>query len=250
MELKLAGKVALVTGGTSGIGAACAKMFAQSGAHVVFCGRKEEAGQKVAEDICKSCEGAGDAVFAKCDVSQEEDVVALIDFVMQKFGKLDILMNNAGVMLPSMEVERMPVADWKKTFDINILGMFLVTRYAKPALLKSRGVILNNGSIAGLQHYAAGRSYAYSASKAAVIQFSHQMAKNYGEEGIRVNCICPGIIETPILHGRDPKIYEERIPLGRVGKPEDVAKVALFLVSDDAAYLTGTVIPVDGGASL
>ena len=125
-----------------------------------------------------------------------------------------------------------------------------MTRYAKPALLKSRGVILNNGSIAGLQHYAAGRSYAYSASKAAVIQFSHQMAKNYGEEGIRVNCICPGIIETPILHGRDPKIYEERIPLGRVGKPEDVAKVALFLVSDDAAYLTGTVIPVDGGASL
>ena len=128
--------------------------------------------------------------------------------------------------------------------------MFLVTRYAKPYLLKSKGVILNNGSIAGLQHYAAGRSYAYSASKAAVIQFSHQMAKNYGADGIRVNCICPGIIQTPILHGRDPKIYEERIPLGRVGTPKDVAKTALFLVSDDAAYLTGVVLPVDGGASL
>ncbi len=144
----------------------------------------------------------------------------------------------------------MPIDDWRKTFDVNVTGMFLATKYAKPYLLESKGVILNNGSIAGLQHYAAGRSYAYSASKAAVIQFSHQMAKNYGEDDIRVNCICPGIIETPILHGRDPKIYEERIPLGRVGQPEDVAKVALFLVSDDAAYLTGTVINVDGGASL
>lgn len=250
MDKKLEGKVALVTGGTSGIGAACVKMFAQHGAHVFFCGRNEQAGADLAADIEEACAGTGDATFVKCDVSQEKDVIALLDAIEQKFGRLDILMNNAGVMLPSMEVERMPVEDWKKTFDINILGMFLVTRYAKPMLLKSRGVILNNGSIAGLQHYAAGRSYAYSASKAAVIQFSHQMAKNYGEEGIRVNCICPGIIETPILHGRDPKIYEDRIPLGRVGQPEDVAKVALFLVSDDAAYLTGTVIPVDGGASL
>lgn len=250
MDKKLEGKVALVTGGTSGIGAACVKMFAQHGAHVVFCGRNEQAGKDLVADIKEACKGAGDATFVKCDVSQEKDVIALLDAVEQRFGTLDILMNNAGVMLPSMEVERMPVEDWKKTFDINILGMFLVTRFAKPMLLKSRGVILNNGSIAGLQHYAVGRSYAYSASKAAVIQFSHQMAKNYGEEGIRVNCICPGIIETPILHGRDPKIYEDRIPLGRVGQPEDVAKVALFLVSDDAAYLTGTVIPVDGGASL
>ena len=153
-------------------------------------------------------------------------------------------------MLPSMEIERMPVEDWKKTIDINLTGCFLTTRYAKPHLVKSKGVIINNASIAGLQHYATGRSYAYSASKAAVIQFSHQMAKNYGEEGIRVNCICPGIIETPILHGRDPKIYEDRIPLGRVGTPDDVAKVVLFLVSDDASYLTGIVIPIDGGASL
>ena len=125
-----------------------------------------------------------------------------------------------------------------------------MSRYARPYLAAARGVILNNASIAGMQHYAAGRSYAYSASKAAVIQFSHMMAKNYAPEGIRVNCICPGIIQTPILHGRDPKIYEERIPLGYVGTPEDVAKAALFLVSEDSGYITGAVMPVDGGASL
>lgn len=247
---RLEGKVALVTGGTSGIGEACAEIFAMHGASVLFCGRNEERGAAVAKRICQDA-GRGDAAyFVKCDVIVEEDVKELMSFLEARYGRLDILFNNSGVMLPSMEVERMPVEDWKQTFDVNILGMFLVTRYAKPYLLKSKGVILNNGSIAGLQHYAAGRSYAYSASKAAVIQFSHQMAKNYGADGIRVNCICPGIIQTPILHGRDPKIYEERIPLGRVGTPKDVAKTALFLVSDDAAYLTGVVLPVDGGASL
>ena len=247
---RLEGKVALVTGGNSGIGEACAEIFAMHGASVLFCGRNEERGAAVAIRICQDA-GRGDAAsFVKCDVSVEEDVKELMSFLEARYGRLDILFNNSGVMLPSMEVERMPVEDWKQTFDVNILGMFLVTRYAKPYLLKSKGVILNNGSIAGLQHYAAGRSYAYSASKAAVIQFSHQMAKNYGADGIRVNCICPGIIQTPILHGRDPKIYEERIPLGRVGTPKDVAKTALFLVSDDAAYLTGVVLPVDGGASL
>ena len=128
--------------------------------------------------------------------------------------------------------------------------MFYVTRYAKPYLLESKGVILNNASIAGMQHYAAGRSYAYSASKAALIQFSHQMAKNYGEEGIRVNCICPGIIDTPILGDRDRSVYAQRIPLGYVADPKEVASVAVFLVSDDAKYVTGAVLPVDGGASL
>ena len=149
-----------------------------------------------------------------------------------------------------MEIERMPVEEWKETFDINVHGYFLVTRYAKPYLARSRGVIVNNASIAGMHSYAMGRSYAYSASKAAVIQFSRQMAKNYGEEGIRVNCICPGIVQTAILHGRDPKIYEDRIPLGRVAQPEDVAKIVAFLVSDEAAYLTGVVLPIDGGAAL
>lgn len=244
---KLESKVAIVTGATSGIGTGCAKIFAENGAHVVLVGRNQEKGHTLEAEIRALGQ---DAMYISCDISDETQVKAMVAVVGERFGKVDILMNNAGVMLPSMEIERMPVDEWRQTFDINITGYFLVTRYLKPYLLESKGVILNNASIAGLHHYAAGRSYAYSASKAAVIQFSHQMAKNYGEEGIRVNCICPGIIDTPILGDRDRKIYAERIPLGYVGTPEDVAKVALFLVSDDAAYLTGVVLPVDGGASL
>ena len=182
MIKKFADKVAVVTGATSGIGAACARKFVEEGAKVALVGRNQE--------------------------------------------------------------------DWQDTFNININGMFYVTRSLKPLLLESHGCIINNASIAGMQHYAAGRSYAYSASKAAVIQFSHQMAKNYGEEHIRVNCICPGIIDTRILGDRDRKIYAERIPMGYVGQPEDVAKVVAFLASEDAAYLTGVVLPIDGGASL
>lgn len=247
---KLDGKVAIITGGTSGIGEACADIFLENGAKVVFCGRSEDKGNAVCVRMKQKYGDDCEISFVKCDVSIEGDDKNLIDFTIKKYGTIDILFNNSGVMLPSMEVERMPIEEWKQTFDINITGMFMVTKFAKPYLLESKGVILNNGSIAGLQYYATGRSYAYSASKAAVIQFSHQMAKNYGADGIRVNCICPGIIQTPILHGRDPKVYEERIPLGRVGTPEDVAKVALFLVSDDSAYLTGEVITIDGGASL
>ncbi len=241
------GKAAVVTGATSGIGAATAKRLAEEGAAVALVGRNEARGVALAEEIGTA---GGKAVFIRCDVSSEEEVRALAERVRSELGRLDILFNNAGVMLPSMEIERMPVEDWRKTFDINITGMFFVTRYLKPLLLESKGCIINNGSIAGMQHYAAGRSYAYSASKAAVIQFTHQMAKNYGEEGVRVNCICPGIIDTPILGDRDRKVYAERIPLGYVAPPEEVAKVVAFLASEDASYLTGVVLPVDGGASI
>lgn len=244
---KLEGKVAIVTGATSGIGAATAKIFAENGAKVVLCGRSIDRGLAIAKEINDM---GGIAQFIKCDIASEEAAKSMIQQVVDQFGKIDILFNNAGTMLPSVEIERLEFEQWKETFDVNVNGYFLVSKYAKVHLMESKGVILNNASIAGMQSYATGRSYAYSASKAAIIQFSHMMAKNYGEEGVRVNCICPGIILTPILHGRDPKIYKDRIPLGRVGTPEDVAKVALFLVSDDAAYLTGVVLPIDGGASL
>lgn len=244
---KFNNKVALITGATSGIGAATARLLAEEGCRVALVGRSEEKAGALAREIT---DNGGSALCVPCDVTNEKEVVAMVEKVVVAFGGVDILVNNAGVMLPSMEIERMPFEDWKETFDVNVNGYFLVTRYVKPYLLKSHGVIVNNASIAGMQSYANGRSYAYSASKAAVIQFSRQMAKNYAEEGVRVNCICPGVILTPILHGRDPKIYEERIPMGRVGLPEDVAKVVSFLASDDAAYLTGVVLPIDGGATL
>lgn len=244
---KLEGKVAIITGGTSGIGEATAKLFAEQKAIVIIVGRNEKKGLLIEEYIKNK---NGKAKFFKCDISNELEIKALIDNIIKLYGKIDILFNNAGIFLPSIEIERLDFDKWKETFDINIHGTFLITKYVKEYLIKSKGVILNNASIAGLQYYAAGRSYAYSSSKAAIIQFSHMMAKNYAEDGIRVNCICPGVILTPILHGRDPKIYAERIPMKRVGNPEEVAKVALFLCSDDASYLTGVVLPVDGGASL
>lgn len=240
-------KVALITGATSGIGEATAKMFAEHGASVVLVGRNKEKGSKLEQEIIQKGQNA---YFIACDVSKEEDVTEMVNKAVKKYKKIDILFNNAGVMLPSCEIERMPVDDWKKSIDINLTGCFLVSRYVKPYLIKEKGTIINNASIAGLQYYAAGRSYAYSASKAAVIQFSHQMAKNYGEEGVRVNCICPGIIDTPILGDRDRSVYAQRVPLKRLGTPDDVAKIVLFLASDDAEYLTGVVLPVDGGVSL
>ena len=240
-------KVALITGATSGIGEAAAKMFAAHGASVVLVGRNKQKGSKLEQEIIQKGQNA---YFIACDVSKEEDVSEMVNKAVKKYKKIDILFNNAGVMLPSCEIERMPVDDWKKSIDINLTGCFLVSRYVKPYLIKEKGTIINNASIAGLQHYAAGRSYAYSASKAAIIQFSHQMAKNYGEEGVRVNCICPGIIDTPILGDRDRSVYAQRVPLKRLGTPEDVAKIVLFLASDDAEYLTGVVLPVDGGVSL
>lgn len=241
------GKVAVVTGATSGIGMAAARKFAELGANVILVGRSSERGGKLETELKNT--GAS-AEFYSCDVSNTQQVDVLAESIGQKFGQVDILFNNAGVMLPSMEIERMPVETWRETFDINIHGMFYVTRALKPYLLKSQGCIINNASIAGLQSYVIGRSYAYSASKAAVIQFSRQMAKNYGPEGVRVNCICPGIIDTPILGDRDRRIYAERIPLGYVGQPEDVAKVVAFLASDAANYLTGVVLPIDGGVGI
>ena len=236
-------KVVVVTGGTSGIGLACAKMFEEHGAQVVLSGHSEEHGQEALKELKHGC-------FIRHDAASEEDAKRLVEETIRQFGRIDVLFNNAGVCLPSMEIERMPVEDWEETFDVNVSGYFYVCRYAKPYLVQSHGTIINNASIAGLHSYVIGRSYAYSASKAAVIQFSRQMAKNYAEEGVRVNCICPGIIDTKILGDRNRAEYAKRVPLGYLGAPEDVAKVVLFLAGDGAAYLVGTVIPVDGGVSL
>lgn len=236
-------KVVVVSGATSGIGKAVAIMFSEEGARVVLLGRNIEAGEQLASVV-------PNAEFVRCDVSDEKSVEELAEYINDKYGKVDVLFNNAGVMLPSTEIEKMPAEDWKRTFEINVDGMFYLTRHLKKMILSVKGNIINNASIAGMHSYVTGRSYAYSASKAAVIQFSRQMAKNYAEEGIRVNCICPGIIDTPILGDRDRKLYSERIPLGYVGKPEDVAKVVRFLASNAAEYITGIVLPIDGGVSI
>lgn len=244
---KLENKVALITGSTSGIGAACARLFAQNGAAVVITGRNKEAGGALQNEILNL---GGTALYIPCDVSDEQQIKGMITEAIGTYGKLDILMNNAGVFFPSVELDRLKQAEWETTFRVNLDAYMYSIKYARPYLSINNGCIINIASIAGMHSYVTGRSYAYSASKAAVIQLSQMMAKNYAEENIRVNCICPGIIETPMLHGRGMAEYGSRIPLRRLGTPMDVANAAVFLASDDASYLTGVTLPVDGGVSL
>ncbi len=240
-------KNVVVTGGTSGIGEAVARMVVEEGGRVIILGRNKEKGEKIITELNTS---GNKAIYIYCDVSDEYSVQEMNERLRTTIDHIDVLFNNAGTINQSMEIERMPVDEWKETFDVNIHGVFYITRILKDLIIPCKGCIINNASIAGLQSYVIGRSYAYSASKAAVIQFTRQMAKNYGEYGVRVNCICPGIIDTPILGDRDRTEYAKRVPLGYVAKPEEVAKVVVFLASDYSCYVTGAVLPVDGGVSI
>lgn len=242
---KLDNKVVIITGSTSGIGEECARLFAHEKATVIIVGRNSERGEKIATSII---EQGYLAKFIVCDASDEESIKNLIENVIHQYGKLDILVNNAGKFLTG-NLEDLCSEEWDSMYAVNVKGTFLMCKYSMPYLQASKGVILNNASVAGMQSYASGRSYAYSSSKASVVQLTRVLALNYGKD-IRVNCICPGIIQTPLFEGRDISGSSSKIPMGRVGTPSDVAKVALFLVSDDASYINGAIIPVDGGLSI
>lgn len=243
---KLNGKAALITGGTSGIGASIAKIFAGEGAQVVIAGRNCERGEQIVREIKES--GSSGSFFS-CDTTNEEEIIRLAEQIKEDYGNLDVLVNNAGVFLTA-PLEEMSEGDFQKTFDTNVKGYFLMTKYFLPLLKKRGGVILNNASAAGMPSFIDGKgAYMYASSKAAVIQFTKLCAKNYAPD-IRVNCICPGVVDTPIFTNRDFTRFQGKIPMGRIAESEEIAKAALFLVSDDAAYITGAVLPVDGGMSL
>lgn len=243
---KMKGRITLITGGTSGIGASMAQVFAAEGARVVICGRNCERGERIAREIS----GCGlDGSFYPCDMAKEEDIIHLKEQVEKAYGSLDVLVNNAGVFFTA-PLEEMSEVDFQETFDINVKGYFLLTKHFLPLLKKKGGVILNNASVAGMPSFIEGKgAYMYAASKAAVIQFTKLCAKNYAPD-IRVNCICPGVVDTPIFINRDFSRFQGKIPLGRIAQADEIAKAALFLVSEDAAYVTGAVLPVDGGMSL
>lgn len=243
---KLKGKAALITGGTSGIGACMAKVFAEEGAQVVIAGRNRGRGAQIAGEIKESGLSAD---FYSCDTMNEEEIIRLAEQIEKDYGNLDVLVNNAGVFLTA-PLEEMSESDFQKTFDVNVKGYFLMTKHFLPLLKRRGGVILNNASVAGMPSFIDGKgAYMYASSKAAVIQFTKLCAKNYAPD-IRVNCMCPGVVDTPIFTNRDFSRFQGKIPLGRVAQPEEVAKAALFLVSDDSAYVTGAVLPIDGGMSL
>lgn len=244
---KLDGKIALITGGTSGIGEGFVSLFSSEGAEVVVVGRNREKGASIVDAITES---GGVARFLYCDVTQEKSVWNLKKNYCRYYDHLDILVNNAGILLTS-PIGEIKATDWKRVFDTNTHSVMYMTQSFIDLVLKCHGNILNNASIEGLQSRVRGRAtYAYAASKTATVKFTQQCALNYTGKGIRVNCLCPGTTETPIFTNRDFSRFTDVIPMGRVGQVEEIAKAALFLVSDDASYISGAVLTVDGGAAL
>ncbi len=259
--MRLKDRVALVTGGTSGIGEATALLFAAEGAKVAITGRNEQRGAAVVAAIVTG-NGAGkkdrggDAIFHRADVSVADDCKRAVEETVRAFGRLDILFNNAGVYYPQTALE-CSEREWDEQIDVNLKGTFLMSKCALPVMIAQRsGVIVNNSSgwgIVGGDH-----AVAYCASKGGVVLMTKAMAIDHGAQGIRVNCICPGDVETPMLPV-DAKMrglkWEDYIagcasrPLGRVGTVEEIAKAVLFLASDDSSFMTGAALVVDGGGT-
>ncbi len=242
--MKLEGKVAIITGSTSGIGKSCAFLFAKEGAKVVITGRNVERGEKVLAEIHQE---GGDAIFVQCDISKDENMEHLIQETIDHYGKLDILVNNAGVY-QLRKLDEMSTEEFDSIISTNLRSVFVMTKLAMPHLLKTKGNILNVSSVAGLKPSVGG--YAYNTSKAGLNMLTQVIAKSYAAEGIRCNGICPGIIVTPILKYDSQAEVDnlaQYVPMKKNGEPDDIAHAALFLCSDDAKYITAVNLPVDGG---
>jgi len=249
--MRLAGKVAIVTGGGSGIGRATAVLFAREGARVVVADYAPEGGQETVRMIR---EHGGEALFVESDVSKAEDMQRLVQTTVDAYGRIDILFNNAAVTIPASVVDATEEV-WDKTMDIDLKGVFLLSKYAIPHLINGGGgSVINMASMCGL--VASPSQAPYSAAKGGVVALTRQMAIDYARYNIRVNGIAPSEVRTPMFLGfihraPDPekKMQElvARIPMGRVAEPEEIARVALFLASDESSYITGVTLPVDGG---
>ncbi len=245
--MRLEGKVALISGGARGMGAAEARLFASEGAKVVLGDVLEAEGRQVEAEIAES---GADAVFVRLDVTSESDWLSAVDTALQRFGKLDILVNNAGIWDRAM-IEEQTEENWDRVMDINGKGVFLGTKASISAMREAGGgSIVNISSVAGLIGSAA--STAYNASKGAVRLLTKSTAVQYAAEGIRCNSVHPGPIQTQMLDDVYPddstrQQRQDAIPLGRLGEMEDVARGVLFLASDEASYITGSELVIDGG---
>ncbi len=240
---RLDGRVALVTGGASGIGEACSRIFTAAGAAVIIMDLDEARGTALAAEL-------PGGRYIRCDITDEAGVAA----AFASIPKLDVLVNNAGIGLVG-SVEETSLPDFERLMRVNVTGCFLVTRGAMPLLLASQGRIVNIGSVAGL--VGVKRRYAYCATKGAVVAMTRQLALDYPTQ-IRVNCICPGTVDSPFVEGYLEKYHKHekekvraelnaRQPIGRLGKPEEIAYMALYLSSDEAAFANGGVHSIDGG---
>lgn len=247
---RLDGKVALITGGASGMGMVASKLFADEGAKVILTDVADEGGEAAAEGIRLA---GGEARYVHADVSSEADAKAMVGAAVEAFGGLHVLYNNAGVMLPEDgSVDSTEASVWDRTLDINVKGVAFGCKFGVPAIVESGGgSIINVASFVAWMGAATSQT-AYTASKGAVLAMTREIAVEYARRGVRCNALCPGPIETPLLMQllSDEQKRQRRfvhIPMGRLGRAEELAKAALFLASDDSSFMTGTSLIVDGG---
>ena len=246
--MKLSGKVALITGGSRGIGFAIAEILSENGASVVITSKNSEKLNMAKSKISNS-------LGITCDIKKTNEVKNVVDETIKKFGRLDILVNNAGVFPKIKKLHEIDENEWDEVLDVNLTGQFRFTKEAIPHLQKTSGCIINISSDAGLKAYQGFNADAYSASKAALIVLTKCWALEYAKNKIRVNCICPGVVDTdmtkPFLKNqKDIEFMNDEHPLGRIGQPEEIGKSVLYFASDDALWITGAILTVDGGESI
>lgn len=245
-SLRLKGKVALITGAGSGIGRATARLFAREGAKVVVADINSDGGKETVSLIEKE---DGEAVFVMVDVTKAVEVKRMVEFALKEYTRIDVLFNNAGIELyGKYRLEDTSEEEWDRVLNVNLKGPFLCSKYVVPEMIKQRGgVIINNASIDGLYAFP-NPNISYCASKGGLILFSKAMARNYAPYNIRVNCISPGPVATDMTKPTEKMLNQ--IPIHRIGKPEEIANIALFLASDESSFMVGAIVIVDGGQTV
>jgi NAD(P)-dependent dehydrogenase (short-subunit alcohol dehydrogenase family) len=243
--MKLTDRVAIITGAASGMGRAMATLFAEEGAGVVAADIDDIGGKETVNEINSA---NGNAIFVHADVSESTEVKNLVDAAMDKFSKVDILVNNAGIFMKMTPIEEIDESTWDRIYSVNVKGIFHGTKFVVPVMKRAGGgVIINTASMTG--HRPGSMQSAYASSKGAAITLTMALAGELAQYKIRVNCICPALTETPMLFNSElwEHVSDAPHPLGRLSKPEDIARAALYLASEDASMVTGICLNITGG---